>query len=466
MIHLALLLALAQSDTGEMSMALRREVAATTHARMRWGDISDVRDALQRAYDARGWRPFWSTSGTMTPAGRRLLGELDSARTRGLDPADYDAPMLDRAVAGLSPANVLDAAEVDVRMSVAAARHALALSRGRIDPRLLHPLLPAPADSADIAGLLGELALSGRPDTILRNLEPQHATYVQLVALLARYRGLQAQRTGGTDSSALRVRQIELALERWRWLPHSAAAPWIVVNVPAFRLYALRSDREERGDLLRMKVVAGEATEHPTPLMVTQIVAVQFHPPWLVPATIALREIRPAALRDSFFLSHQHYELLSRDSVVAATRANIARIGTGIDVRQTPGPWNALGAIKFVTPNPAAVFMHDTPARADFDRAARAFSHGCIRVETPMALAEFALTGNAAWPADRIEDALADTVTLTVALKRPIPVFVLYQTLVPDGSGGLITYPDAYAFDRKLEAMLRAGFPYRSTLVP
>lgn len=218
--------------------------------------------------------------------------------------------------------------------------------------------------------------------------------------------------------------------------------------------------------MVRMKVVAGEPARHPTPFLVTNIVAVQFHPAWLVPTSIAVEEIRPQALRDSTFLDRQHYELLRGDSVVATTRANVARIGNGITVRQAPGPWNALGRIKFVTPNSADVYLHDTPAQADFKRAVRAFSHGCIRVEAPVALAEFALASETGWTADRIAEILADTIAVVVRLTRPIPVYVLYQTTAPAESGGLLSYPDVYGYDRKLDAILRGGYPYRSTLTP
>ena len=457
------LAAAAAADTGAMPAALQHALNATGHPGMRWGDISDVRDVLVRSYATRSWRPMWSKDNRLTQPGRQVLAELDSARTRGLDPGDYDVARLGASAESLPLLDVVAVAEFDVMMSTATARHMLVLSHGRVDPHLLHPMLDVLPDSVDIAVVLEQLTGTQQPDTVFRKLEPRHATYQRLVDLLAQYRRLAGPGNSRlADSVPMRIRQIELALERWRWLPHSASAPWIVVNVPAFRLYALASDREEIGDMLRMNVVAGRAAQHPTPFLVTGIVAVQFHPPWLVPRSIASREIRPVALRDTAFLGRLHYELLLGDTVVAATRANVLRIGAAIDVRQAPGPWNALGAIKFVTPNGADVYLHDTPARRDFLRSQRDLSHGCIRVADAVALAEFVLQGEPQWTADRIADAWADTATRVVPLRRPIPVFVIYQTLVPGESGGILVYPDVYGFDKRLDAYLRTGYSRRA----
>ena len=461
MLTLLLAMALTQRDTTTMGAALQRQLAAAEHPQVRWGDISDVRDAVSRGYALRGWRPMWTVDGRLTLAARRVLLELDSAATRGLDPADYDAARLEARVDSLPMLDATGLAEFDMAMSIGAARFASALNRGRIDPHVMHPMLPRLADSVDLAATLDLLSRSPRPDTVLRNLEPHHATYQRLLDVLADYRQLTAaSATPPDDSIAPRLRQIELALERWRWLPHSAAAPWVLVNVPAFQLYALTSDREELADTLKMHVIAGRAATHPTPLLVTNIVAVQFHPPWVVPPLIATREIRPLAQHDSAFLRRQHYDLLRGDTIVPATPENVLHIGGAVVVRQQPGPWNALGRIKFVTPNDAAVFLHDTPDREDFGLARRDLSHGCIRVAAPVALAQFALLDLPEWTPERIAAALADSATLVVTLPHPIPVFVIYQTLVPRESGGIIVYPDIYGFDRRLDQLLRTGYPF------
>lgn len=463
MIALCIALATAVPDTTPIAAALQREIAAAQHPAMRWGDIADVRDALARAYAQHAWLPIWTVDGRVTQPAQRMLLALDSAAARGLDPADYDAAILEARADSLPTQGVGAVAGFDLMLSVAAARYASALYRGRVDPRLMHPMLAARADSLDLAIVVEQLSRTVRPDTLLANLEPHHASYLRVVDLLGEYRRLAAAAAPGPDDSiARRVRQMELALERWRWLPHSAAAPWILVNIPAFQLYAHATDDEPAGEVLRMPVVAGQAGTHPTPLLVTSMIAVQFHPPWIVPPAIARREIRPLALRDSNYLDAHHYVLRHGDTIVAATRANVLQLGDAIEVRQLPGPWNALGAIKFVTPNGAAVFLHDTPERRDFGRAERDLSHGCIRVAAPVALAEFALQGNPEWSADRIAAALADSTTLTVPLSAAIPVFVIYQTVVPRESGGLLVYADIYGLDRRLDALLRTGYPYPS----
>jgi murein L,D-transpeptidase YcbB/YkuD len=462
MIALVLQLVATTPDTGAMAAALRQSLVATTHAGMRWPDIADARDVLQRGYSERAWRPYWSANGHVTVAGRRVLTDLDSAGSRGLDPTDFDATRLHAIADSLPMLGIAGVAEFDVMMSASTARLASALIHGRTDPHTLHPMLELAPDSADVARVLESLTQTSRSDTIFDNLAPRHATYRRLIELLAQYRRL-APPSGvrGGDTVAPRIRQIERALERWRWLPHGVNAPWVVVNIPAFQLYAMGSDREDRDDVLRMHVVAGRALGHRTPLLMTSIVAVQFHPPWLVPASIASAEIRPLALRDSGYLARMHFELLRGDSTVPSVRANLLRIGAGIDVRQAPGPWNALGEIKFVTPNGASVYLHDTPEQSAFRLDRRDVSHGCIRVADPTALAEFALQGEPEWTADRLAEALGDTVTRVVPLRHRIPVFVIYQTLVPRESGGILSYPDVYGFDKRLESMLRGPFTRR-----
>jgi murein L,D-transpeptidase YcbB/YkuD len=452
-------LAITTADTTAVQAALQRAVVASFHAEMQWGEISDVRGALEAAYARRGWQALWSSGREVTVPARALISTLDSAASRGLDPRDYDLTWLHARVSARLVDSAAAIAEFDVVLSTAAARYLSALANGRIDPRVLHPTFTVNSKHVDLGASLAQMAETPRPDTLFRNAEPQHLTYQRLIQVLATYRGMQSGDVNAPDSVATRIDQIELALERWRWMPHSVDGPWILVNVPAFRLYAFGSAGDGE-DLVRMNVVVGQAVTHNTPLLATNIVAVQFHPPWLVPSSIARREIRPAALRDSAFLRLHHYELLRGDSVIEPTVAAIRRIGAGVEVRQAVGPWNALGRIKFVTPNDADIYLHDTPERVDFLRAERDFSHGCIRVADPLGLSEFVFRHQPDWPPERFAALWEIDSTLTVPLTRRIPVFVIYQTIVPDDAGGTVVYPDIYGLDRRLAELLRSGYPY------
>ena len=315
--------------------------------------------------------------------------------------------------------------------------------------------------------LLGDLKDSA---SVHRPAEGDTLYDVALAAAIRRFQRRQGFGPDGVigDSTRLRltrtfasqVRQIELTLERWRWLPRSFSAPPILVNIPGFRLYAFRGAIDVESEMLTMDVVVGNAVKHDTPLLATELVAVQFQPPWNVPTSIMREEIRPKALADSGFLAREQYDLLIGGHVVPPTDSNIRRIGREISVRQRPGVLNSLGRVKFVMPNLQDIYLHDTPARALFARMRRDFSHGCIRVVDPRALAEFLLRDQPEWPATRVDSAMAGDSTRQVRLPQRVPVFLVYQTVVVLESGEAYFYRDIYGHDRALDRALRKGYPY------
>ena len=187
---------------------------------------------------------------------------------------------------------------------------------------------------------------------------------------------------------AARIRQIELNLERWRWLPADLGRRYVVVNVPSFQLTAYDGERAA----VTMKVVTGKP-DSPTPVLSDDMTTVVFSPYWNVPSTIAEDEIIPAVLRDPRYLGRHNLELVRGERLVgpAALRRG------DVQIRQRPGTSNALGLVKFVFPNAFGVYLHDTPDDALFARPRRAFSHGCIRLEQPVALARWVLSDLPRW---------------------------------------------------------------------
>jgi murein L,D-transpeptidase YcbB/YkuD len=281
---------------------------------------------------------------------------------------------------------------------------------------------------------------------------------------------------GGATLQALRtplqqrVMQIELAMERWRWLPDITAPRLVVVNIPAFRLYAF--DRATAGErpVERMDVIVGSAYNgRHTPVFTGTMRAVVFHPYWDVPPSIARREEIPHLRRDPGYAERQGLEIVSGGDVGATifpmTRANLDRVAAGtLRLRQRPGPGNALGPVKFVFPNAFNVYLHGTPAQSLFARTRRDFSHGCIRTSNPARLAEFVLAGQRGWDAARIAASMREGEPLQrVALDRPLPVYVLYTTVVTDDAGVPFFYPDLYGHDATLGRML--ALPIRPRLM-
>jgi len=253
-----------------------------------------------------------------------------------------------------------------------------------------------------------------------------------------------------------RVEQLELTLERWRWLPASYSYPPIVVNIPEFRLYIVNQDHRI---VSSMNVVVGRAYHHETPVFEGEIQSVIFRPSWTVPLEIVRREILPQVEKDPQYLRENSYEVVDQDGTAEGDETPTEAMkedlrASRLFLRQRPGPENSLGLIKFEFPNPFDVYLHDTPAHELFSKSRRDFSHGCVRVENPMALAEWVLRDNPEWTAERIRSAMAGTETVRVVLVHPTPVWILYATAVVLEDGQVRFFDDVYGHDATLERAL------------
>jgi murein L,D-transpeptidase YcbB/YkuD len=261
-----------------------------------------------------------------------------------------------------------------------------------------------------------------------------------------------------------RVRQIELGLERFRWLPVSFSGPPIIVNIPAFQLHAFRGSIEREDDMLSMDVVVGDAFDKHTPVLAADMTYLIFRPYWEVPVSIMTDELGPKALSDPKFLEREGMVLVSGESdtapVLPATPKNLKRIGKDVRVRQLPGPLNALGLVKFVLPNAHDIYLHDTAAKGLFARARRDQSHGCIRLSDPVALAAHVLRDQPEWTVERIRAAMNGDDNTRVNLLRPVPVCIVYTTAITSENGEVYFYSDIYKLDEELDRLLWKGYPY------
>lgn len=255
-----------------------------------------------------------------------------------------------------------------------------------------------------------------------------------------------------TTPMAARLRQIKRTLARWRSLPANPYGRAIFINIPRFRLYAMNGMDDRESDMLQMDVVVGRVVEKlHTPVFTADLTHLIFRPYWDVPRSITLAEIVPAARRDPGYLIRNHFELLDRAGrVVPSASDQLAGLEDGsLRVRQSPGDGNALGSVKFVLPNPADVYLHDTPERGLFARPVRAFSHGCIRVSQAPALAAWLLSGDVAWTAGRIAEAMQRSEPLTVNLAEPVRVYIVYGTAIAREDGSVLFLDDLYRLDQR-----------------
>jgi murein L,D-transpeptidase YcbB/YkuD len=236
-----------------------------------------------------------------------------------------------------------------------------------------------------------------------------------------------------------RIEQIIVNMERCRWLPLNLNTDYLAVNIPEFKLHVYHNGNR----LWSCNVVVGK-TMHQTTVFYGEIKYVVFRPYWDVPPSIVRKEI----LRD--MRRHHNY--------LATHQMQIIGYADGLPViRQLPGPENSLGLVKFLFPNSYNIYLHDTPSKSLFGETARAFSHGCIRVQEPAKLAAFLLKDEEGWDADKIEAAMQSGDNHYVTLQNKVPVFIAYFTAFTGRDQQLNFRKDIYHLDGPLATMILSG---------
>ena len=467
-------------------------------------DASAERVHIVNFYAPQAYRLVWSRNGQATPQSVAVLRMFEAADAKGLRAADYSAARLGDLRDEASQARF------DYVMTATLMRYAHDLRDGRvrqsIDPSFDLITLVTRAATADPSAaiataepqtpeyrrLLDALASYRRiadaqnemlPVVTKVNPGDTYAALAQLEAKLRLYGDLDADAQGsvkyegaivdavkhfqsrhGLDAdgviakntfSALnvpasqRVQQLEVALERVRSTDALPEGPAIIVNIPEFKLRAIGESE------LTMRVVVGKASSSRTPVFDGDLKHVVFRPYWNVPPSIQRGEIAPK-LSASYAAKHNYEVVDDAGRVQDINASTVEKVRKGsLRVRQKPGTDNALGLVKFLFPNDNNVYLHSTPQQSLFARNRRDFSHGCVRVEDPVALAEWTLRQKPEWTREKIEAAIQgkkDDVYVTLA--KPITVKIMYQTAVAQPNGDVHFYDDVYGHDAKLMAQL------------
>jgi L,D-transpeptidase YcbB len=335
--------------------------------------------------------------------------------------------------------------------------------KGKLRPGEHHPQL---AELSQFLASVGDLP----EDTSINTIEKSPKYTANIVAGVKKFQLRHGQHADGTIGSSTaaainepltqRVKQIELAMERLRWLPELSVGRSIIVNIPAFQLWAIDDIGNAIPSITNMRVVVGKALKNQTPVLMAQMSFIEFMPYWNVPQTILKDEILPKLIRNPGYLSSQNMEVVSSfgnsAKPVSLNSDAIEKLKRGVyRVRQRPGNRNSLGKVKFIFPNKDDVYLHDTPSNSLFSKSRRDFSHGCVRVETPKVLAEFALKNQGNWNADTIKKAMRTQAMQHVVLKDPIPVLFFYTTSFVDQNNNLAFYQDIYGHDAVLLEALK-----------
>jgi murein L,D-transpeptidase YcbB/YkuD len=249
-----------------------------------------------------------------------------------------------------------------------------------------------------------------------------------------------------------RIDQLRLSLERARWVADDTAGEVVVVNIAGSEVFAMRNGER----FWARRAVVGRVNRQ-TPVFRGAMTWLELNPTWTVPPTILREDVLPRLRRDPGYLAEHELSVIdARGRAVDPLTIDWQRVGNRPPwtFRQAPGPKNSLGRIKFMFPNPHAVFLHDTPARELFERTRRLLSSGCVRIEDPLSLAEIVLADPARWNRQTLQAAIDTGKTQRVNLPRPWPVLMLYWTAELDAAGRVRFLPDVYDRDPALLAAL------------
>ncbi len=312
----------------------------------------------------------------------------------------------------------------------------------------------------------GDLAIDGpSPPAVPDDAAPWDDALAEAVRAFQRRHGLEPDgRVGDRTLAALdvpaaeRVGRIVANLERWRWLPQDLGAHHLRVNVAAFSLEEHLDGRR----VLDMKVVVGRPYRS-TPVFSGAMRYLVLNPYWDVPTSLAVEDKLPLIREDPGYLGAMGIRVYAGSGgqpPIDPATIDWASLGPGnfpYRLRQSPGPRNALGRVKFMFPNRFNVYLHDTPERGLFARAERGFSSGCIRIEKPLELAEHLLAGLPEWDRARIDRVLASGRETVVTLPEPVPVHLLYLTAWADAGGTVHFRRDLYGRDGPLLSALVAA---------
>ena len=437
-----------EKDSQEFAGALKRSASAVP----RWVHRDAVGRRLwaleQKFYAERQYVPAWIDGDDPTPQFEALLGALRDAEVHGLEARTYGYDTLAAALAKADDRAWFGAAfepdaipETDLRLTYAFLTHAADLLGWRSSPRdIARNWLPAPKK----ADLLQHLRDALKGNTVRETLDaiaPAHPQYKGLQAALARARKGAAQN--------LDIEKIRMNLERWRWMPRELGDRHILINVPSYEMQVIEADTP----VLAMRVIVG-APDTPTPLFSDQMTYLVFSPYWNIPESILREETLPRIAEDPDFLSRNNIEIVDTSGeVLDPSGVEWSDIDAeGLRFRQAPGSENALGLVKFIFPNNFNVYLHDTPTESLFNKEKRTFSHGCIRIEKPVALAEYMLQDKAQWTPERIRAAMTSRREQAVKVKRPIAVHIGYWTAWVEEDGSVTYFDDPYELDRRQAA--------------
>ncbi len=445
------------------------------------GATREDRAALTAFYADGNGQPVWTSATGVTPKGKAVVAEMKRAADYGLEASAFEVPP---APANGASTEVL--ADQEIRIGLAALKYARHARGGRVDPQTISKLIDHQPRVYEPRSVINALAVSDEADVYLRGLHPKHAGFKKLQKALVAARAAKtelgqeaaapepakkgrksaaaAPSAAPAPASSEVVQRIIVNMERWRWMPDNMGAFHVWDNVPEQLTRVMKDGKA----ILTEKIVVGKPITQ-TPEFSAPMKFVIFHPSWGVPEGIKTNELAPMLRRASannsgFFGSNDGASrALKRHELVVmqnGRQVNPDNINwSSVDVRQfqftqPPSGKNVLGVVKFRFPNRHDVYMHDTAERHLFNTGVRAFSHGCMRVQNPLHLAEVILAYDKGWTPEMVRSAVARGSTTDITLDKSVPVHITYFTAAVDDDGKLRLFGDLYGKDARVASAL------------
>ncbi|MCB1461662.1 MAG: L,D-transpeptidase family protein [Nitratireductor sp.] len=385
---------------------------------------------------------IWTTNNGLSKRGAELVDVLSKAGADGLDTRDY----LGGLKGDVNAMRGDDLAAAELYLSEAAIRFSRDLFAGRTTPSISEPDIVIARKQLDTVALLDSFDKNG-VEKVMARLRPAHEQYTRLRQLLAK------------TSNEAQHRKIVVNMERWRWLPRDLGERHVLVNAAAFLMYTY-----DKGRMIdRRRVIVGQEY-HRTPMFSSAISYAEFNPTWTVSRNIAGNEILPKLRKNPNYLSSIGYEVHTsweEDSPMmnpaSIDWSTVPAKNFPYRIVQPAGPENVLGVVKFLFPNKFNVYLHDTSSRQLFDKADRALSHGCIRIENPLEFADLLYGFDRSLAPGDIRGLVASKKTVQAKFRKPVPVHLGYFTLWVGDDGRVSNFDDIYGRDKLIERIVFGG---------
>lgn len=424
---------------------------------------------LKAFYGSNDFEPVLLMKNLQKDKLKEAVGILNNSSAHGLNPAIFKTSELNELIEKVynkKEIKTLDEAYqvlIDLELSAAnsLSNYSNALQFGIISPRKIYAQYYTATKRPDSNSFL-QVFQTNDVVEFLDSIQPKESQYIALQKALANKISLPGSSLDETE----RVLKVNLERLRWKNLPTEDKYVW--VNIPDFKLDVMENGKS----VLNMKVCVGEGRDlgkkdnlveydendlkkdrpfnRETPQLKSLIHSVQVNPVWNIPESIATNEITKDAANDPYYLANHNIDVFENGKLIEDPETidwSAADAGKKYAFKQRPGDDNSLGKIKFLFQNESSVYLHDTPAKAAFNKDMRAVSHGCVRVEKPLELAE-ALFGNGA-KYDKIKAGMQseNPVATDIGLPKQIPVYLTYFTCWADQSGKLQYRKDIYGLD-------------------